>query len=59
MCMCCCFFVCVLFFVVVFFFVVFFIGLIVNNRAIVYKHQHFLKVVVHVIIIDQRNQTGR
>ena len=26
--------------------------------AIVYKHQSFLKVVVHVIIIDQCNQTA-
>ena len=34
-------------------------GSIVHNRAIVYKHQNFLKVVVHVIIIDQCNQTAR
>ena len=35
------------------------LGSIVYNRAIVYKHQNFLKVVVHVIIIDQCNQTAR
>ena len=34
-------------------------GLIAYNRAIVYKPQNFLKVVVHVIIIDQSNQTAR
>ena len=34
-------------------------GSIVHNRAIVYKRQHVLKVVVHVIIIDQCNQTAR
>ena len=31
--------------------------LIVYNQAIEYKRQSFLKVVVHVIIIDQCNQT--
>ena len=31
----------------------------VYNRAIVYIHQNFLKVVVQVIIIDQSNQTIR
>ena len=31
-------------------------GPIVYNRAIVHKRQNFLKVVVHVIIIDQCNQ---
>ena len=34
-------------------------GSIVYNRAIVYKRHNFLKVVVHVIIIDQCNQTAR
>ena len=34
-------------------------GSIVYNRAIQYKRQDFLKVVVHVIIIDQCNQTAR
>ena len=32
---------------------------IVYNRSRVYIHQNFLKVVVHVIIIDQRNQIAR
>ena len=32
---------------------------IVYNRAKVYIHQTFSKVVVHVIIIDQWNQTAR
>ena len=36
-----------------------FIGWIVYKRAIVYNLQKFLKVVVHVIIIDQCNQTAR
>ena len=36
-----------------------FIGSIVYNRFIIYKRQNFLKVVVHVIIIDQCNQTAR
>ena len=31
---------------------------IVYNRSLVYVHQNFLKVVVHVIIIDQWNQTA-
>ena len=35
------------------------LGSIVYNRAMVYKRQTFLKVVVHMIIIDQRNQTAR
>ena len=35
------------------------VGAIVYNRAKVYMHQHFLKVVVHVIIIGQWNQTAR
>ena len=30
----------------------------VSNQAIAYKCQNFLKVVVHVIIIDQCNQTA-
>ena len=34
-------------------------GSIAYNRATVYNHQNFLKVVVHVIIIDQSNQTAR
>ena len=29
------------------------------SRAIEYKRQNFLKVVVHVVIIDQCNQTAR
>ena len=33
-------------------------GSIVYNRTKVYMHQNFLKVVVHVIIIHQRNQTA-
>ena len=33
----------------------FIFGSIVYNRAIVYKRYNFLKVVVHVIIIDQCN----
>ena len=33
-------------------------GSTVYNRVIVYKHQNFPKVVVHVIIIDQCNQTA-
>ena len=33
------------------------IGLIIYNQAIGYKCQNFLKVVVHMIIIDQYNQT--
>ena len=33
-------------------------GSIVYNRAIVYKRQKFLKLVVHVIIIEQCNQTA-
>ena len=32
---------------------------IVYNRAIRYKRKNFFKVVVHVIIIDQCNQTAR
>ena len=32
---------------------------VVYNKAIVYKRQNVLKVVVHVIIIDQCNQTAR
>ena len=32
---------------------------IVYNRTVVYKRQNCLKVVVHVIIIDQWNQTAR
>ena len=32
---------------------------VVYNRAIVYTGQNFLNVAVHVIIIDQWNQTGR
>ena len=35
------------------------IGAIVYNRVEVYIHQNFLKVVVHVVIIDTRNQTTR
>ena len=31
----------------------------VYNRAIVYESKIFLKVVVHMIIIDQCNQTAR
>ena len=31
----------------------------VYNRAIVYKRHNFLQVIVHVIIIDQCNQTAR
>ena len=31
---------------------------VVYNRAIVYKRQNFLKVVVHVITIEQCNQTA-
>ena len=34
-------------------YVVFSFGLIVYNGAIVYIHQNLLKVVVHMIIIDQ------
>ena len=34
-------------------------GSIVYNRAIVYKRQIFLKIVVHVIIIEECNQTAR
>ena len=33
-------------------------GLSVYSLANVYIHQHFLKVVVYVIIIDQWNQTA-
>ena len=36
-----------------------FLGSIVYNRAIGYKGRNFLKVVVHVIIIDQYNQSAR
>ena len=32
-------------------------GWIVYNRAIVFRHQNFLQLVVHVIIIDHWNQT--
>ena len=35
------------------------IGSILYNRAIIYKRQNFLKIVIHVIIIDQCNQTAR
>ena len=31
----------------------------VYNRALVYKRQNFLKIVVHVIMADQCNQTAR
>ena len=34
-------------------------GLIVYNRATVYKRKNFLKVVVHVNSIGQYNQTAR
>ena len=34
-------------------------GISINNRSRVYLHQNFLKAVVHVIIIDQWNQTAR
>ena len=34
-------------------------GLIVYNRATISIHQNFLKVVVYVIITEQRNQTAR
>ena len=34
-------------------------GSIVYSRAKVYIHQNFLKVIVHVIIIDQWNQAAR
>ena len=34
-------------------------GSIVDNQAIEYKCQNFHKVAVHVIIIDQCNQTAR
>ena len=34
-------------------------GSIVYNRSIVFKRQKFLKVVIHVIIIDQCNQNAR
>ena len=37
----------------------YFIGPIVYNPTIVYLHNNFLKVVVHVIIIDQLNQAAR
>ena len=37
----------------------FFFGSIVYNSAIVYNRQNFLKVAVHMIIIDQYNQTAR
>ena len=33
-------------------------GSIVDNRAIEYKRQNVLKVVVHVIFIDQCNQSA-
>ena len=36
-----------------------FIRSIVYSKAIEYRRQNFLKVVVHVIIIDQCNQTAR
>ena len=36
-----------------------FLGRLFYNRAKVYMHQNFLKVVLHVIIIDQWNQTAR
>ena len=35
------------------------IGSIVYNRAIVYKRQNFIKVVVYVIIIDQWSSATR
>ena len=34
------------------------IGSVVYNQAIVYKCQNFLKVAVHLIIVDQSNQTA-
>ena len=34
-------------------------GSISCNRAEVYIHQNFLKVVVHVIVIDQWNKNAR
>ena len=33
-------------------------GSIAYNPAIVYKRLHFLKVVIHVIVTDLRNQTA-
>ena len=33
--------------------IAFILGLIVYNQAVVYKLQNFLKVMVHVFIIDQ------
>ena len=38
---------------------VWFVESIVYNRAKVYKHQNYLNVVVHVILIDKWNQTAR